>query len=146
MQYLAVCSILTGLAAASPTATFLVCLDDDVILSPDALQTLVAPLVDDPSLFMATGAIFPQGMLPSIRDAQKGPMDLGKADCCVITCTVGMVLPWCLTCAPIFLHTVPPVFPAANAWWKNDCTLLLVFSMSPNELFAAFAALHDWWW
>lgn len=48
-------NILTGLASMPATANFVVCLDDDVVLPPYALQPLIEGLRDDSSLFMATG-------------------------------------------------------------------------------------------
>jgi len=49
------CSILTGVRSASPQSKYMLCLDDDVILPPSALQSLVHRLESDPSAFMATG-------------------------------------------------------------------------------------------
>ena len=49
------CSILTAVAAASPASRYVLCLDDDVVLHPGALPTLVAALLTDPTLLMATG-------------------------------------------------------------------------------------------
>lgn len=49
-------SIVTGVRAASQQSKYMLCLDDDVILHPSALQTLVNKLESDPSAFMATGA------------------------------------------------------------------------------------------
>ncbi len=50
------CSITTGVRSASPQSKYMLCLDDDVILPPSALQNLVHRLESDPSAFMATGA------------------------------------------------------------------------------------------
>jgi len=50
-----ICNILTALEAASPASRYVLCLDDDVVLHPGALPPLVAALLADPSLLMATG-------------------------------------------------------------------------------------------
>ena len=48
-------SIVTGVKAASSQSKYVLCLDDDVILHPSTLQSLVKKLENDPSAFMATG-------------------------------------------------------------------------------------------
>ena len=49
------CSQLAGVAAASPRASYVLFLDDDVLMAPDTIQELVSTLESDPTLFMATG-------------------------------------------------------------------------------------------
>ena len=53
--FCAPCSILTGVAAAAKAAAYILCLDDDIVLHPDALAGLVLGLAADDSCFMATG-------------------------------------------------------------------------------------------
>ncbi len=48
-------SLLAGVRQAGPDSQYILCLDDDVLLHPGLLASLVRDMEADPSLFMATG-------------------------------------------------------------------------------------------
>lgn len=48
-------SLLAGIRQAGPGSQYILCLDDDVLLHPGLLASLVRDMEADPSLFMATG-------------------------------------------------------------------------------------------
>ena len=53
----AACSLLAGIRQASPDSQYALCLDDDVLLHPGLLASLVRDMEADAGLFMATGAL-----------------------------------------------------------------------------------------
>lgn len=51
-------SFLCGMRAARPSSTYVLQLDDDIVVPPSLLQQLVSRMQGDPSAWMATGYPF----------------------------------------------------------------------------------------